>query len=968
MRFGSLSPTLPVAALIGLTFAVTSAAHSPAQASKPSTAAIAPSQAAQPSSSGLSAPDKTQSTKENYGKLPISFEANRGQAEKDVKFLAHGSGYELFLTRQEAVLALHAPQQSHPDGKADSGADLIARAHQPASNTEVVRMQLRGANAAATSEGVDLLPGTANYFVGSDRSRWQAGIPTYSRVRFQGVYPGVDLVYYGNQRALEYDFVVAPGAKPKAIRLHFAGARKLALTADGDLVVSAKEGRVAFHKPDVYQEASGRRRPVEGRFTLLSNTSAGFALGGYDHSQTLTIDPVLVYSTYLGGSTNDIANGIAVDNSGNAYVAGITYSTNFPVTPGAYQTSNNGKAGGWPNAFITKLNTSGTALVYSTYLGGTGPVSYTSGTNLDSASAIAVDGSGNAYIVGATSSADFPVTQGALQTALSGKGNAFVTELNATGTALVYSTYLGGSGSDFASALALDSSGSAYVAGYAGSTDFPVTAGAFQTKNNGASNGYGKAFVSKLNAAGTALLYSTYLGGSYFDEALAVALDSSGSAYVAGYAASKDFPVTAGAIQTKNNGAPNDDGNAFVSKLNAAGTAVLYSTYLGGSGTTIAGDVAYSIALDSSGYAYVAGEANSSDFPVTPGAFQTVNKASFPGSNAFISKLNTTGTALMYSTYLGGSGGNFLDGTFFVDYASSIAVDIAGNAYVTGATNSTDFPVTAGAFQTTGPEDAWTKAFITKLSTDGSALVYSTYFGGDEIGYMLPYIDNFFVDSDPDQANAIAVLKTGDVYIAGVAGSIDFPVTPTAFEYSNKSYPPGHNGNGFVANLNLETTAAAPTFSPLPGKYIGSVEVTLTDATPGTAIYYTLHGGDPDSTSQLYTGPITLTDYTTLRAVAVDSNYLPSAVAEASYSLIAQTPAPVISPAPGGYPAGQTITITDADTAATIRYTTDGSSPTTKSNWYHGPIQLTGSETVRAIAISTGDATSEVAASEFTVP
>jgi len=958
MRLGSLSPTLPVAALIGLAFAVTSTAHSSAQTNKPSTAPIAPSRGAQSSSPAPSAPGKTQSLKENYGKLPISFEANRGQTEREVKFIAHGSGYELYLTKQEAVLALHEPQQGSRDEKASPGAEPASAHRRPASKTEIVRMQLRGADAGATSEGVDLLPGTANYFVGSDRSKWQAGIPTYSKVRFLGVYPGIDLVYYGNERELEYDFVVAPRAKPKAIRLHFAGAQKMAVTADGDLFVSTKESHIAFHKPDVYQESNGRRQPVEGHFTLLADNSAGFALGSYDHSQPLTIDPVLVYSTYLGGSTNDLAYGIAVDSSGNAYVTGATYSTNFPVTGGAFQTGNKSKAFQASNAFITKLNPAGTALVYSTYLGGIGT---------DAANAIAIDGSGNAYIAGATSSNDFPVTQDGLQTALSGKSNAFVTKLNATGSALIYSTYLGGSGTDGGNGIALDSAGNAYVAGFTSSANFPLTPGAFQGKNSSSANGSGNAFVSKLNAAGTALLYSTYLGGSSFDQANAVALDGSGNAYVAGITTSTDFPLTGGAFQGKNGSSANGSGNVFVSKLNATGTALLYSTYLGGSATIIGGDEAYSIAVDSSGEAYVAGAAYSTNFPITPGAFQTVNHATSQCSNAFISKLNTAGTALIYSTYLGGSGGNFDDGDLLCDYASSIAVDILGNAYVAGEVNSTDFPVTAGAFQTTRPDDIWSRAFITKLSTDGSALVYSTYFGGDQIG-AFDIDGDYTLDGSPDHANAIAVLKTGDVYIAGVAGSIDFPVTSNAFQYSNKSYPVGIAGNGFVANLNLEATAAAPTFSPLPGKYVGSVAVNLNDATPGTAIYYTLDGGDPDSASQLYAGPITLTDYTTLRAIAFDSNYLPSAVAEASYSLIAQTPTPIISPAPGSYPVGQMIKITDADAAATIRYTTDGSNPTTKSTWYNGPIQLTGSETIRAIAISTNDATSEVAATVYTVP
>ena len=438
----------------------------------------------------------------------------------------------------------------------------------------------------------------------------------------------------------------------------------------------------------------------------------------------------LVYSTYLGGSRFDNANGLAVDSSGNAYVTGYTESVDFPVTPGAFQTKNNAPTAGSYNAFVTKLNPTGSALVYSTFLGG---------TYLDTGNGLAVDGSGNAYVTGQTASADFPVTQGAFQTTNSGAtnsactllpaSNAFVTKLNPTGSALVYSTFVGGSGAiggvgicsgDGATGLAVDGSGNAYITGIARSADFPVTSGAFQTTNDGVPNSGYNAFVTKLNPTGSALVYSTYLGGAYEDSATWLAVDGSGNAYITGYAYSTDFPVTVGAFQTTDH-ASQGTANAFVTKLNPTGSTLDYSTYLGGSGNARgAGDEANGLAVDGSGNAYITGYANSTDFPVTPGAFQTTNNAAaMSGSNAFLTKLNATGSALEYSTYLGGSGTKDNG-----DVGAGLAVDGSGNAYITGSTQSLDFPVTSGAFQTTAL-DLGINVFVAKVSTTstGSSVV-----------------------------------------------------------------------------------------------------------------------------------------------------------------------------------------------------------------------------------------------------
>ncbi len=386
-----------------------------------------------------------------YGKLPLSFEANQGQSDPRVRFTSRGNGYALFLTDKEAVLALTKRDAADKklDQKAGPGKPSLSPAKDARLNlakTDVVRMELAGASHGLRVSGAEQLPGRANYFIGNDPAKWHSNIPTYGKVRYSGVYPGVDLVYYGNQQQLEYDFVVAPGASPKPVRLRFAGAEKLQLNADGDLKVVARNGEIAFHKPVVYQIKEGRRQPVQGRFAVLAKNTVGFALGSYDQSRELVIDPTLAYSTYLGGSGKDGAGAIAVDGEGHAYVAGAATSSDFPVTGGAFKKTNNSFLF---TAFVTKLNLAGSALDYSTYLGGSGG-NYSLRNFGDEASGIAVDASGHAYVAGATYSTDFPVTSGAFQTvnkaAANDESNAFVTKLNTTGSALDYSTYLGGSG------------------------------------------------------------------------------------------------------------------------------------------------------------------------------------------------------------------------------------------------------------------------------------------------------------------------------------------------------------------------------------------------------------------------------------------------------------------------------------------------------------------------------------------
>src|SRR6267154_453038 len=651
---------------------------------------------------------------ESYGRLPLQFEANRGQTDKHVHFLSRGPGYSLYLTAGETVLVLAKP---NPDARHDARAPIKSVA---------LRMSLVGAARKPVVSGLDELPGKANYFIGKDPAKWRTDVPTYAKVHYQNVYPGIDLLYYGNQRQLEYDFVVAPGADPKKIVLAFKGADKVQIDARGGLVLRAAGGDIRQHKPVVYQEIDGVRQEIEGGYVRKGAGRVGFKVAAYDTSRPLIIDPVLAYSTYLGGTNAESPGevfvfaqavpgrfiGVAVDAAGNAYITGATESLDFPTTSGAFQTTLSRdphfKFGpGGQDVFVTKLNSTGSGLVYSTYLGG---------MFSDHGSGIAVDADGNAYVTGTTASFDFPTTPLAFQRTGDANSayNAFVTKLNPSGSALVYSTYLGG-GFNQGFGIAVDTGGNAHVTGEAHNV-FPTTPGAFKTSNIDFGT---DAFVTKLNPIGSGLVYSTFLGGRSGNETgYGIAVDAGGNIYVTGVTSSINFPVTPGAFQTVSGG--NDD--AFVTKLNPAGGGpadLIYSTYLGGSGF----DNGLGIAVDnsSSPNAYVTGYTDSSDFPTTTGAFQTIpgggedafvtklNPVGSGSADAFVTRLNPTASGLVYSTYLGGTGG---------DQGLGIAVDGSCNAYVTGMTFSSDFPTTAGAFQPAF--GGFSDAFVAKLVDDAS--------------------------------------------------------------------------------------------------------------------------------------------------------------------------------------------------------------------------------------------------------
>ena len=692
---------------------------------------------------------------EQYAQLPLYFEPNLGQTAAPVQFLARTGGYTLFLTPGEAVMVL-SRGQSH-------GQQPLHR-HQPPQNSEraVVRMKLEGAAATAPVAGLERQPGIGAYFLGNDPAQWRPEVPHYARVEYKSVYPGVDLVYYGDHRQVEYDFVVAPGADPGRIQLAYQGAA-LRVDASGDLVLATPLGDLKQLKPRVWQQLGSQRVEVAASYRLVGR-SVGVEVASYDRRRPLVIDPVLSYSTYLGAL--DWAHGVAVDSSGAAYVAGYTDSAYFPIVNG-YQTIK----GTGEDVFVTKLNpysgNGAVTLAYSTYLGG---------GNDDEALGIAVDSAGAAYVAGWTLSTDFP-TANAYQTSLTGGEGAFAAKLGAySGTGavtLAYSTYLGGASGDVeALAIAVEATGEAYVAGVTGSLTLP-TLNAYQTKAGGGLD----AWVAKLNSfSGTGtvgLAYSTYLGGSGDDYATAIAVDSAGAAYVTGWTLSANFP-TANPYQAKLLG--NED--AFVAKLNANGggaVTLAYSTYLGGSGD----DEAFAIAVDPAGAAYVAGETGSTDFPT----LHPYQASLSGGQDAFVAKLNAYSgsgpVTLAYSTFLGGSQG---------DSALAIAVNAAGAAYVAGWTLSPNFP-TGNPYQAAlnGSEDA----FVTKLNPYGGAgpltLAYSTYLGGH----------------GADEAFAIAVDSTGAACVVGSTDSTDFPIV--------NAYQAGLSAgqDAFVTKLTLE-----PTLSP----------------------------------------------------------------------------------------------------------------------------------------------------------
>jgi len=650
--------------------------------------------------------------------LALSFEANQGQVDSRIRFLSRGRGYSLLLTDTEALLKLPAASQS-----------------QAGQTLSWIRMQHVGANPEPRVKGSDLTPAKSHYFLGNNPRAWRTDVPHYAKVGYEGVYPGVDLVYYGNQGQLEYDYVLAAGVDPGVITLGFQGVDALRIDSTGDLLIASGSGELCLKKPRAYQWSEGSARPVESAYRIKGEHQIGFELGAFDPSLPLVIDPVLTYSTYLGGSEDDRGLGIAVDAEGNTYVAGVTQSANFP------QSSNTPGTGG-EDLFVTKLNPAGNALIYSAYLGGSGA---------DIGKDLVVDAAGNVYLSGGTRSSNFPVTPGAFQTTLRGASDAFVAKLNPAGDQLLYSTYLGGTREEGfeGGGLALDAAGQAYVTGVTDSLDFPTSRSTFQRSFGGGSS---DAFVSKLNADGTRLVYSTYLGGFDLDQGQGIAVDSAGRAYVTGRTRSPNL-VIHNAYQSFRRSTLDD---AFLTKFSALGDLVTYSTFLGGSGN----EAAHGIAADDSGLAYLAGETDSTDFVTTSDAFKKEHGGS--DLDGFIVKLRTTASksdSLVYSSFFGGSGN---------DAIRALAVGPKGAVYITGVTDSTDFPTQDAAQVQFG--GGASDAFAAKLDSLGTGLIYSTYLGGTaaDSGEAIAIWGRF-------PANRALAFQTASAFFAGVTESNNFP-------------------------------------------------------------------------------------------------------------------------------------------------------------------------------------------------
>lgn len=641
--------------------------------------------------------------------VPLSFEPNRGQTAQEVRFVSRGKRSTLFLTARKAVLSLIRDERRL-----------------------ALEMRFKGANPSPAMEGSERLPGTVNYFFGTDQDKWTTGIPRFSRVVYRNIYSGIDLAYYGTDRQLEYDFVVSPGADPRAIRLEFAGQDKARIDRDGDLVLMAGGHELRQHKPVVYQDRDGRRNAVDGRYVLDGHT-VSFEVGPYDRLRPLVIDPLMGYSSYLGGNLEDSASAVATDPACNLYVSGGVASTDFPVTPGTYP----GKRGGsnTRTVFVMKIDPDSETLIYSAFLGA------------GSVSGMATDAAGNAYVIG-TPGAEFPFTYDPV----GGTGaGSFIAKLSADGTKLLYSTTL--HNSTTANTIAVDQSGAAYVAGVVSGKTLPTTPGVIQPSFPGTSSS--TAYVAKFNADGRSFAYITYFGGPATGSTVVlsgIAVDASGNAYLTGNTRATDLRVTADAPQPRIGGSLDD---AFFFKLNASASSILFGTYLGGTGA----DWGIGIGLDAANNVYVGGRTTSGPFPTTPGSYIT-SVTGFGGA-AWVTKYSPD-FKIQFSTYVAD-----------VSSLNGVAVDSAGNTSMTGeaAFNST-LRTTPDAVKSRVDRNAdGTQAWVAKLDPTGTRLLYGTYFGG----------------SKDETAQAIATDSDGSLYISGETFSTEVPVSFNPVQSSKNS-------------------------------------------------------------------------------------------------------------------------------------------------------------------------------------
>ncbi len=674
---------------------------------------------------------------------PRFFIENKGQWPEEVLFLAPMDGFNVWITTNGATYDFY---RLHEPPFPSSVAEPVFPGERLSPSKRyghVVKVIHEGAATSVFPKGSFPLPGYYNYFIGNDPRRWARFVRRYQEVVIDNVYEGIAQRYYFDGGRLRYDYIVKPGADPSQIAFRLEGAGPAGVNAHGDLTFTTRFGEVTHAALRVFQPSDDTLSEVPARF-VFQGGRIQIEVGAYDPSRPLIIDP-LVYSTFIGGSSRERVYRTAVDAGGHAYVIGQTLSTDYPTTPGAYDTSHTGAE----CIFVTKLDATGSSLIYSTFIGG-----YYWDVPLD----ILVDDSGHAYVVGYTYSSAFPTTPGAYDTVHNGWYDVFALKLNTTGSDLLYSTFIGGSLDEEAVRCALDETKALYIAGYTRSaSDFPITATTFDSTHAGNYD----AFIAKLSRNGDSLLYSTFLGGAGDEYPLGIDIDNSHNIYIAGRTTSTDYPTTPGAYDTSHNGFV----DAFVTKLAGNGTSLVYSTYLGGAGS----DEAHDLFVDDYGNAYIAGIAQdaSPPYPTTPGAYDTSHNGF---QDVFVTKLNSTGSALVFSTFIGGSG---------YEGAYGIMPDNAGNIVVEGFATAPGFPTTSNAHDTSF-NGTW-DIFIAKLSATGSSLLYSTYLGG----------------SDYEVAYGAAVDPSGYIYVGGYSRSTDYPTTSSA-------YSPTYNGgfsDAFVTKL-----------------------------------------------------------------------------------------------------------------------------------------------------------------------
>ena len=733
--------------------------------------------------------------------LPVLFIENRGQMDSSVEYFIKTPLNNFYLT-QEGITFQSFIRTPDPSQRPQH----IPQSNQASKGSikgENIQIVFQGKNSSTQICGLEKARTRFNFFLGNDSSEWTADVPSFKKVLYRDLYPSIDMIVSAEEGNLKLEYRIRPGGNVSDIQLRYEGISKLELNHHGDLLIGTEIGQFVEDRPLSYQERLGQRTEIKCDFVIESENSIRFETGPYERNTELVIDPVLRYSTFLGGSDEELGWVVAVDDYGQAYVTGETYSLDFPTTVGSFDRTFSGDG----DIFVFKIDSSGSNLLYSTFLGGANDHP----DGVEGADGIAVDSAGNVYLTGWTSATDFPTTPGAFDSSFNGGGpefqvDAFVTKIDSSGSSLIFSTYLGGERDEWGNGLAIDDSSNVYVVGVTYSTNFPTTTAVFDRSHNG---GVGDAFVTKLNPTGTGLTYSTFIGGSEWEEGGSIAVDSEGKAYISGYTESSDFPVTPGALSTNFNGG---DSDGFVSKLSVDGSSLVYSTFLGGSGEDGCDlDGGDGILVDPQGNVYVSGETKSSNFPATLGVFDTTFNGRWDG---FVTKLNPDASGIVFSTFLGGSHN---------DRCSGIVAGPGGGVFVIGDTESPDFPVTPDALD--GSYNGKQDVFAAQLNSSGTQLIYSTYIGGQDI----------------DECDGLALDRTGGLYVTGWTKSADFPTTAGAFDTSQ-------NGDVDVFVLKIEFASF---------RISGAVRTGQGEGIEGVSVVFSNGGGSGTTYSEEnYTHPV----------------------------------------------------------------------------------------------------------------